>query len=342
MSQSTSPDGWQHIGAHFCLSSTIQSKLSSSFLPLRAPSFVPGNVGLRGSISGQVLLPSGQQPNFRIRVTLSGYRVPSVTAYTDNKGKFTISGISDGTYSLEVEAESGSYQTVYQEVRVIYGAHPMLVITLRERGSAKQQSTGVVSASELAPELPEAARKEYEKGVQYSDKGKIEDAVDRFKKAISIAPNYLMAHNNLGVQYLKLGKWVEAGSEFEKAIAIDEKALNPRQNLGIALIELQHYQKAIEHLNQAISIDSSSPVAHLYLGIASIGVNEIDQAERELTTTLSLAENKYPNAHFYLGLVHMRKGEREQAIRELKTYVGQSPNGEKVARAKQLLDKLKN
>jgi tetratricopeptide (TPR) repeat protein len=83
-------------------------------------------------------------------------------------------------------------------------------------------------------------------------------------------------------------------------------------------------------------------VAHLYLGIASLGVNENDQAQRELMTTLSLAESKYPNAHFYLGLVHMRKGDREQAIRELKKYVDQSPNGEKVARAKQLLEKLKN
>jgi tetratricopeptide (TPR) repeat protein len=242
---------------------------------------------------------------------------------------------------LEVLAESGPYETVNQEVRVIYGAHPMLVITLRDR-SAPKQSAGVISPAEIDQGIPDAARKEYDKGNQYSDKGKFEDAIDRFKKAIAISPNYLMAHNNLGVQYLKLGKWTEAAVAFESAISINSKALNPRQNLAIALIEQKQYPQAIEHLNQAISIDSSSPVAHLYLGIASLGVNEIDQAERELTTTLSLAESKYPNAHFYLGLVYMRKGQREPAIREFKAYVEQSPKGEKVERARQLMEKLKS
>jgi tetratricopeptide (TPR) repeat protein len=296
----------------------------------------------RGSVSGQVLLPSGQQPNVRIKVTLSGYRVAATVVYTDNKGRFSIPGISDGTYNLEVQAESGTYVTVNQEVRVIYGAHPMLVITLRERGAPKQPSAGVVSTAELDAGVPDTARKEYEKGAQYSDKGRFEDAIDHFKKAIAISPNYLMAHNNLGVQYLKLGKWAEAATAFEKAVAIDGKALNPRQNLGIALIEQKQYQEAIEHLNEAIAIDSSSAVSHLYLGIASLGINDIEQAERELSTTLSLDGTKYPNAHFYLGLVYMRKGEREPAIRQLKAYVEQSPKGEKVPRARELLEKLKH
>jgi len=242
---------------------------------------------------------------------------------------------------LEILAESGPYETVYQEVRIIYGAHPMLVITLREKGNASKSNAGVVSASEVDQQVPEAARKEYEKGVQYSEKGKIEDAVDRFKKALAISPNYLMARNNLGVQYLKLGKWEEAAEQFESAIAINSKALNPRQNLGIALIEQKKYSQAVEHLNQAISLDASSPAAHLYLGIASLGVEDIDQAERELSTALSLGGDGYSNAHFYLGLVYMKKGEREPAIRELKTYLEKVPKGEKAPRAKQLLEKLK-
>src|SRR5215471_18563450 len=122
----------------------------------------------RGSVAGQVLLPSGQQANTRIRVTLSGYRIPSTTVYTDNKGRFSIPGVSDGTYTLEILAESGPYETVYQEVRIIYGAHPMLVITLREKGNASKSNAGVVSASEVDQQVPEAARKEYEKGVKYS------------------------------------------------------------------------------------------------------------------------------------------------------------------------------
>ena len=296
----------------------------------------------RGTISGQVVLPSGQPVNNRVKVTLSGYRIPSTTTYTDNKGRFIFLNVTDGTYSLEVEGDSALYDPVSQEVRIIYGAHPGLIITLKEKaGAAKRLNTNVISAAEIDQQVPDAARKEFEKGAQLSGRGKIEDAIERFKKALAIYPNYLMARNNLGVQYLKLGKWPEASEQFEAAIEIDSKAFNPRLNLAIALIEQKKYPQAVESLNQTISIDSSLPAAHLYLGIASLGVEEIDQAQRELSTALSLGGAQYSLAHFYLALVYMKKGERQPAISELNSYLEKTPNGEKVPRAKQLLEKLK-
>ena len=300
------------------------------------------NAAQRGSINGQVVLPSGQQVSNRIRITLSGYRVSSLVAYTDNRGRFAFQNIGDGTYTLEVEGDQNLYEPVTQEVRVTYGAHPVLVITLREKkNSTGKTNSNVVSAGELDQGVPDEARKEFEKGAQLSEKGKIQDAIERFKKAIAISPDYLMARNNLGVQYLKLGKWSEAAEQFEAAIEIDSKALNPRQNIAIALIEQKKYENAIEHLNQALSIDSSSPVTHLYAGIASLGVDEIDQAERELTLALSIGGPEYANAHFYLALVHLKKGARESAKRELNAYLEKLPKGEKAERARQLLEKVK-
>ena len=297
----------------------------------------------RGSISGQVVLPSGHEVNTRIKITLTGYRLSPVTTYTDNKGRFSFQGISDGMYTVTAEGESSLYEPVAQEVRVFYGASNPLVITLREKaGAAGKSKPGVVSAAELDQQVPDAARKEFEKGVELSGKGKFQDAVERFNKAIAIYPKYYLARDSLGVQYLKLGRWAEAAEQFEAAIQINSKALNPRQNLAISLIEQKKYVEAIEQLNQAISIDSSSPTAHLYAGIASLGVDEIDQAERELSKALSLGGEAYANAHFYLALVHMKRGEREAAIAELNTYLEKLPKGEKAPRARQLLETLKH
>jgi tetratricopeptide (TPR) repeat protein len=108
------------------------------------------------------------------------------------------------------------------------------------------------------------------------------------------------------------------------------------------LIEQKKYAQAIEHLSKAIAIDSSSATAHLYLGIASLGIDEIDQAERELSTALSTGGDEYSNAHFFLGLAYIKNGNRELAIRELTSYVEKQPKGEKVARANQLIEKLKH
>jgi tetratricopeptide (TPR) repeat protein len=296
----------------------------------------------RGSISGQVVLPSGQQVNSRIKITLTGYRLTPLTTYTDNKGRFSFQAVSDGTYTVEVAGESDVYEPVAQEVRVFYGASSPLLITLREKAGATSNSkAGVVSVAELDQQVPDEAKKEFDRGAQLSDKGKFQDAAERFKKALGIFPNFFRARNTLGIQYLKLGRWAEAEEQFEKAIEIDPKALGPRQNIASALIEQKKYAEAIEHLNRALSIDSSSPTAHLYAGIASLGVDEIDQAERELSTALSLGGAEYSNAHFYLALAYMKKGQRELAIRELNAYLEKLPKGEKAPRARQLLEKLK-
>ncbi|HEV8487821.1 MAG TPA: DUF2012 domain-containing protein [Blastocatellia bacterium] len=296
----------------------------------------------RGTITGRVILPTGPPVNNRIRVTLSGPRVTSMTAFTDNKGRFVFGNVSDGIYTLEVMADSNVYEPVTQEVRVIYGAHPGLIIALKEKmGSARKSSANIISTAELDQNVPDAAKKEFEKGAHLSDKGKIQDAIECFRKAIAIYPNYLMALNNLGVQYIKLGKWPEAVEHFQAAIEINSKAFSPRLNLAIALIEQKKYAEAIEDLNQAISIDSASPGAHLYLGIASLGTEEVDQAERELSTALSLGGTSYSLAHFYLALAHMKRGEREQAIGALNAYLEKMPKGEKAPRARQLLERLK-
>jgi Tfp pilus assembly protein PilF len=298
--------------------------------------------GQRGTISGKVVLPAGASVNNRIRVTLSGGRIASQTTYTDNKGLFFFSNVSDGIYTLEILGDTAFFEPVTQEVRLIYGAHPVLVVSLRAKETAPTKTkTNVVSAAELDQQVPPAAAKEFEKGVQLSNRGKIEDAIGRFKKAVEIFPDYLMARNNLGVQYLKLGKWAEAAEQFEAAIETNPKTFSPRLNLAIALIELRRYADAIEDLTQAISIDSSSPAAHLYMGIASLGTEAIDQAERELSTALSLGGAAHSMAHFYLALVYIKKGEREPARRQLNAYLEKDPKGEKAPRAKQLLERLK-
>lgn len=310
--------------------------------PLRlAPVRVRYVTQQRGSITGQVVFPSGQQVDNRIRVTLSGYRISDLTTYTDNKGRFIFQGVTDGTYTVEVQADTRLYYPVTQDVRVINAAAPPLVITLRLKEGAAGPKPSVVSAAEVDEKVPEAARKEFEKGVELSEKGKFKDAAERFKKAIDLYPSYLTALNNLGAQYLKLGKWAEAEEQFQKAVDLDSKSFSPRLNLAIVLIEQKKYVPAIENLNHALSIDSSSPTVHLYAGIASIGIENIDQAERELKTAISIGGPQQSLAHFFLGLTYIKKGEREPAIAELKAYLDKQPEGDKAARARQLIEKLK-
>jgi Tfp pilus assembly protein PilF len=302
---------------------------------------MPVSFQTRGTVAGQVVLPNGLPVSTRMKLTLTGYRIADLTAYTDSKGRFSFPGINDGTYSIEVAGDPNLHLPVTQEVRVIYGAHPVLVITLREKPGAPSLANKVVATSEMDLGVPDAAKKEFDKGIEFSDKGRLKEAVESFKQAVAIYPNYLRARNNLGAQYLKLGQWGDAAAQFKAAVAIDANAFSPHLNLAIALIEQKKYSDALGSLNNALAIDGSNAAAHLYAGIASLGTDQPEQAERELSKALSLGGDKYALAHFFLGLLHMNEGKRDKAKVELNAYVQKAPDGEKVPRARQLLEKLK-
>ncbi|HXG66706.1 MAG TPA: tetratricopeptide repeat protein [Blastocatellia bacterium] len=297
-----------------------------------------------GSITGKVVLPSGQPVSERVRITLSSLNDPGMTNYTDSNGGFGFRGLREGMYTIEVAGDPKLYEVVTQEVRLIRGTHVRLHITLKEKAAPEgKKSTGnVVAATEFEQQIPDRAKKEFEAATKLVAQGKIEESIERYKRALAIFPNYLMARNDLGAQYLALKRPAEAAEQFEAAIEISPKAFNPRLNMGIALVDLRKFLAALEHINQALALDSSSPAAHLYFGIASVETDELEAAERGLNAALSIGGEPYSVAHYYLAHVHMKRGDRDAAIRELKTFLQKSPGNELAAQAKKLLETLQS
>jgi len=325
----------------FCLLSPRLASAQDDVVPPPSTINSRGSGG-NGSIAGRVVLPSGQPVAERCRVTLSSMRETDLTIYTDNNGGFGFGNLPEAIYTLEIAGDPKLYELVSQEVRLLRGVQLRLVINLKERKASTDPHRGsVISPAELDPNVPSAARKEYEKGTQLAAEEKINEAIDRFKKAISLYPPYLLARNDLGVQYLRLKRIGEAVEQFEGAIEINSKAFNPRLNLGIALVNQKKYTDAIDHLALAISINSASPSAHLYLGIAALETDDLERAQREIDVAQSMGGSDYSVAYYFRARVAMKKGEREKAVSQLNAYLKNSPTGEYASKARALLEELK-
>ena len=67
----------------------------------------------------------------------------------------------------------------------------------------------------------------------YHQKGKYEDAITSYQKAIEFGPNYVNAHFSLGNIYIEQGKLDEAISEYQKVIEIDPDNAWAHHNLGL-------------------------------------------------------------------------------------------------------------
>ena len=295
-----------------------------------------------GSIQGRIVLPSGGPLNETIRVSLETPRGAKAMSFTDNQGRFQFRALAAGTYEVVVDADRIRFEPASAEVEVLSNYPAILTITLVEKkGSEKKDRKNSVSVGEFDQAIPPKAKQEFEQASNASKEGKTEEAIAHLRQAVTIYPNYLMAHNDLGTLLLGQGKLDEASEELHRAVEIDPKSFNPNLNLGIVLVYQQKFSEAAVILKVAVSLDSSSPAARLYNGMALEGLDDLEGAERELKSAYDLGGAAYAMALFHLGQVYMNKGDRQNAVLAFERYLNEAPNARNDGQVKTLLGTLR-
>jgi len=71
-------------------------------------------------------------------------------------------------------------------------------------------------------------------GVAYCELGRYQDAIDEYKQAIRIKPDYAEVYDNLGDVYGKLGRWQEAIESYKQAVRI--KRIYPVHTIILAML----------------------------------------------------------------------------------------------------------
>ncbi|MCX5692556.1 MAG: tetratricopeptide repeat protein, partial [Candidatus Omnitrophica bacterium] len=67
----------------------------------------------------------------------------------------------------------------------------------------------------------EITKEALDKGIEYAQKGKYDEAISEYNEAIEINPNYAEAYSNRGDAYAKQGNLSQAISDCTKAIGIN-------------------------------------------------------------------------------------------------------------------------
>lgn len=294
-------------------------------------------------IRGRVTLPSGFGMEGYARITLRTDQSILSTLYTNSSGEFQIRNLSQGIYFVEAEISNRNFEPAVRRVELGRGLMVSLNLELREKKDPSINRAGkVVSAAELKQVVPAAAKKQYEIGIKFVNKGEFQQAAKHFQEALSIYPEYLAARNDLGAQYLKLKRIDEAEKHFQIVLNNDPKNFNAKFNMGLVQVERHDYTGAISLLNQAVAIDSTRPVARLWIGIARLELGELETAEADLTRALITGGEECVAAHYHLGRILMNRGELNAAARSVQSYLQLAPRGELVKEAKALLQQIEN
>ena len=161
-------------------------------------------------------------------------------------------------------------------------------------------------------------------GYYLSGKGKIEEAMENYQKALKLNPAYEDALNNMGYALAGLKRHSEAVPYYEAALRIRPKHAEVHNNLGNALSELGKIDEAIAHYRVALEQNPEHADAHNNLGIALAMQGKLDEAIPHFHDAIRFKPN-YASAHSNLGNAYAAQHKLDDAIREYQECLRLNP-----------------
>jgi len=120
-------------------------------------------------------------------------------------------------------------------------------------------------------------------GIINVEKEKTRLAIDNFKKAIGLDPQYIEAKNNLAVEYQKVGNYEDALKQMEAVVKLAPQRAIFRLNLGDAYRGAKRYEDAKKELDLVLRLDPSLTEAYFNLGVLFMAANKLgglDESQR--------------------------------------------------------------
>ena len=129
-------------------------------------------------------------------------------------------------------------------------------------------------------------------GNALKDKGELDAAIDNYKQAIKIKPDYAEAYSNMGNVLKEKGELNAAIDSYNQAIKIKPDYAEAYSNMGVALKEKGELDAAIDSYKQAVKIKPDYAEAHRHLST----VKKYNFADEQITQMKFLyADQKLEN-----------------------------------------------
>ena len=272
--------------------------------------------GGNSAIEGHIISPTGKLPETRVRITLDSVNSGQRVTFADDDGSFNFNGLEGGSYTLVIDA--GKDFEIAREGVFIDAGKPMsnVPVYLRMKPEANPALAGV----------PKPALDLFQKALDAEQKKDTDKAIALLNEAIAQHSQFGLAHNELGMLYMRAGKLDNALEEYKLAItALPDDPL-VQLNYGSALTQKKDFSEAEKQLKRALKKLDKSATGHFYLGVSLIGLKKIGEAETEFQQAAKLGGDQMGAAHKYLGGILWQKGDLKRAADELETYLKLSPH----------------
>jgi tetratricopeptide (TPR) repeat protein len=302
-----------------------------------------GKVGVTLQI--RVVLSSDRPADEHLRVDLLGSGGMLITAMLTNpNGMAFFYDVPSGDYRVRVtgpnvqETLSGFF---YLENRMRNHSETVVV---QPRAPAPKAAVGAAPPSVAIVDLniPKAARREVEKGVEAFNRGELEEARKSFETAIALYPKYASAYNFLGTTLVEQKEPGRGQQAFEKAIELNQNFSEAYSNLAKLYFREQKLELCEPLLEKSVAADPRNAEALTYLVQVELLGGKYGLAAANARRVHELPHNEYAIVHFMAARALRANSQRAEAITEYKLFLHEAPNSKNSSQARQELTQLES
>ena len=305
------------------------SKRIAAFLIVLVAGLAPAALAQSTMVKGKVI-GANKEPMVGVAITIEfqGGVNRKLETKTDKRGEFIQLLTEGGQY--KITATDPKIGSVSNMTAVRLGRVSDMVIVLVPTTAANDAA----KAAEL--------KKAFDEGVTASRGGRHDEAIEKFKAAIELAPSCFDCHFNIGVAHMAKKDEKAAEEAWKKALEVKAdypEALN-------ALSTLYNNQKRFD---EAAAMSAKASAAGGGAGNADATFNQgiilwnqgkIAEAKTKFEETIKLNAS-HPEAHFQLGMALLNEGKLPEAVAAFESYLKLSPEGQYATQAKGMIAQLK-
>jgi tetratricopeptide (TPR) repeat protein len=139
---------------------------------------------------------------------------------------------------------------------------------------------------------PDDAVAVFNQGQDAHEKGDLKAAIELYRKALKIIPEFPEAEYQLGIAYLALNQTENAETAFRRAVELREDWSLPMASLGAILVQKNEFPEAEKILTKAVEIDEMNSPAFVALTDLRLKTKAAPEILKQLLTKLQLLTSK--------------------------------------------------
>jgi len=295
-----------------------------------------------GNLQVRITFSDGRHCNLHAHVILMAQASTSRVAesYTNDGCMTEFNHLLVGNYHIVVtgegleDADSGVFEVDERKIS------QFVYITVRPQLQEGAQGTGGPTVALVDLNVPDNARKEFEKAAEPFNKGQWKKAKDFILKALAIYPKFAAAYNDLGVVYGKLGDRLRERESLQQAVSLNDHFAEAYVNLGKMDIVDHNFPDAEHFLDKAASSDPRNPATLMLLANVELLNRHFDEAIANCRKVHTMPHGAQTLVHYIAARALMHENRLAEATTELQTFLVEEPVGQRADAVRAELGKL--